>query len=247
MKNHFYMPYAGNKRLEVEDIEKTLNFDNITTIVEPFCGSCAISFYIASKHSGFKFILNDNNKFLNEMFEILKDDDKIIKFENEFNNLQIDLTKEKYLKIISGDNVMSWFIKNKIYCIRPGLFQLDYKIKNLNLKVIPIYSFFKNNDIKFYTGCGVECYKKYKDNTECLIILDPPYLATCNDFYFDSSVNIYEYLSLNDINKESAKIYLVLENIWIMKLLFRYNKILLEYDKLYQTSKKKTTHFIIGQ
>jgi len=76
--------------------------------------------------------------------------------------------------------------------------------------------------------------------------MDPPYISTCNDFYYDHSMNIYEYLYNNKITNEKAKIYLILENIWIIKLLFQHNFILFEYDKKYESSKKQTTHIIIS-
>ena len=73
--------------------------------------------------------------------------------------------------------------------------------------------------------------------------MDPPYLNTCNDFYFDSKVNIYEHLYENDIKNEKAKIYLILEDNWIIKLLF--NKYIIQsYDKKYQTTRKNTNHII---
>ena len=34
-----------------------------------------------------------------------------------------------------------------------------------------------------------------------LMIMDPPYLKACNDFYLDSKVHIYEHLYKNDIIK----------------------------------------------
>ena len=71
MKNHFYMGYAGNKRNEIPFIYDYLNFDNITTIIEPYAGTCSISYYISTKKSGLKYILNDNNKYLLEMFYFL--------------------------------------------------------------------------------------------------------------------------------------------------------------------------------
>jgi hypothetical protein len=62
-------------------------------------------------------------------------------------------------------------------------------------------------------------------------------LNACNDFYFDSKANIYEHLNKNDIIKEKAKLYLILEDIWIIKLLF--NKYIIQsYDKKYMTTKK---------
>ena len=86
MKNHFYMCYSGIKREEVENIYNLINFNNITTIVEPFCGSCAMSYYISTKHpKKFKYILNDNNEYLREMFDIIRDDERTKEFEEEFN------------------------------------------------------------------------------------------------------------------------------------------------------------------
>ena len=55
MKNHFIFGYTGNKREEVEIIykllieHKLLN-DDITTILEPYAGTCAISYYISLQH-----------------------------------------------------------------------------------------------------------------------------------------------------------------------------------------------------
>ena len=58
MKNHFVISYAGNKRNEVTRIYETLKLENITTIVEPFCGTAAVSFYISTLHpQKFKYIL----------------------------------------------------------------------------------------------------------------------------------------------------------------------------------------------
>ena len=64
-KNHFFIPYFGNKRKETPLIyEKTKHeLNDITTIIEPFCGSCAFSYYISLQHpKKYKYILNDNNK-----------------------------------------------------------------------------------------------------------------------------------------------------------------------------------------
>jgi len=248
MKNHFYMSYAGNKREEVKYIYDNIKLDNIKTIVEPFCGTCAISYYISTQKEGLKYILNDNNKYLLEMFEIIKNDDKCLKFETLFNETveQMD-TKEKYNKLIKDKTLLGWFICNKIYCIRPGLYpngNRNYK-KTIKLSDYPIYKFFKNNDIEFHNFDASLIYDRYKIDDKALIILDPPYMQLCNDFYLNKTVNIYEYLYHNPIKKEKAKIILILEDIWLIKLLFNDNTILKKYDKMYQTSKKKTSHIII--
>jgi nitrogenase molybdenum-iron protein alpha/beta subunit len=93
---------------------------------------------------------------------------------------------------------------------------------------------------------AIKVYEQYKNNKKCMIIMDPPYISTCNDYYLDHSMNIYEYLYHNNITQEKAKVYLILENILIIKLLFQHNNILFEYDKTYEASKKKTTHILIS-
>ncbi len=252
MKNHFYMAYSGNKRTEVEEIFNFLNFNNITTIIEPFCGSCAMSFYIWLKYPNLKFILNDNDKFLKLMFETIIDDDKLNKFEELYKNKMqyIGKSKEKYKEVINNDDLIGWFIKYKIYTLRPGMFpsrDLDSILKNnsiINLKKYPIFNFFRNANIEFKNLDWLEIYEKYKNNDDCLILLDPPYISTTNSFYADPKLNIYEYVSNNDIKKEKAKIYFILENIWIIKLLFK-NYEQQTYNKKYTGINKKIVDHII--
>lgn len=249
MKNHFYMAYTGNKRTEVKEIYENLNFDNIDTIIEPFCGSQSMSYYISTQQpKKFKYIFNDNNIYLIEMFNIMKDDDKIIEFENKINELlqYINYEKEKYKEIVKQQNIYSWFIGNKFYQIRPYLFPIDKKIlkKKWSLKNCDIYNFYKNEDIEFYCMDWLIFFEKYKNNSNALMLLDPPYLSTSNDFYHDASTNIYEYFYNNEISKYESKIYLILENIWIIELLFR-KFIIKEYNKQYNGFRKKTTTHII--
>jgi hypothetical protein len=91
---------------------------------------------------------------------------------------------------------------------------------------------------------GITIYEKYKNDTNNLILLDPPYLLSCNEFYLQCNTNIYEHLYKNKINNNHAEIYLILENVWIIKLLFD-DLIKYEYKKNYQNKHKKTTHIII--
>jgi len=250
MKNHFYYAYYGNKRCEVEEIYKNLNFDGITTIIEPYCGSCAISYYIwiNNKEKNYKYILNDNNKYLKEMFDLMQSDEKIKKFENDYHKIIKDIDKRKYDELIKKEELLSYFLKNKLYSIRPGIFpndDLKPGQKVINLKSFPIYDFFKYADIEFTTTDGIDCFNKYKDNQECMIILDPPYISICNDFYLDHSMNIYEYLYYNKISNMDSKIYLILEELWIIMLLFSENR-KISYSKKYTGMKKRqSTHLII--
>ena len=184
MKNHFYISYSGNKRNECKTLYELIDFTNCKTFIEPFCGTCAVSYYIWLQNPDLKFILNDENIFLKEMYEIYKDESKIDEFNKNYNNLVIDRDKEKYNILKKNNNVMSWFVTNKIYNIRPGLFPIDkVSIKNINLRTYPIYNFFKNADIEFKNIDGLMLIEEYKNNGDSIIFLDPPYLNTCNHFY----------------------------------------------------------------
>lgn len=247
--NHFFIAYPGNKRQELPLIYKELDFSGIKNIIEPFCGSCAFSFYISKNQPGkYNYILNDKNEYLKQMYEIMTDENKINDFENMINNeLHNLVNKENYNKFCKRNDIYGWFIKNKYYKLRPGLFHMQDKLKPIDLRKTQIYEFYNNENIEFLNEDGLDIYKKYSSNDENMIFLDPPYINRCNSFYSNQIVEIYEYLYKNDIRKLNSKIYLILENNWIIQLLFDgYDKI--EYDKKYTihfSKNTKTKHVFI--
>ena len=85
---------------------------------------------------------------------------------------------------------------------------------------------------------------QYQNNKNSSKFLDPPYLLSCNNFYKDSKIKVYEYLYAKIINDMKALILLSLESNYIIKRLFK-TQITSEYSKFYKCSKKKTTHLII--
>lgn len=249
MKNHFLISYAGNKRTEVEILYNQIinKLDEVETIIEPFCGTSAFSYYISTKHpKKFKYILNDNNKNLIDLYKIASDENKFKEFIIEVNEILKDITKEKYDNL-DVKNLIGWFITHKIYCIHPGIFPSDEKrIKRYinNLIDCTIINFLRNEDIIFLNEDAINVMNNYKDNDKNLIFIDPPYIKSCNDFYLNTNMNIYEYLYNNKIDLQKAIILLCLEDNWIIKLLF-VNNIVNQYNKLYQQTKKKTSHLII--
>lgn len=258
MKNHFIFSYAGNKRDEVEHILKNISLNDIETIIEPYCGTAAISFYIASLHpKKYKYILNDNNSKLIELYNIMRNKKQVIKFNKEinklikeFNKFQTNETRKTYYDNLfkNADNIYNYFFTMKWHSIRNGLCPLierTKEIKPYDIKETPIYNFLNTENITITNKDAIDIVKEYKDNNKNMIIMDPPYLQTCNDFYENKNMNIYEWLYYNDINSFNCYPVLILENIWINKLLFARNLILEPYSKTYQTSKKKTEHIII--
>ena len=102
MKNHFFFSYAGNKRDEVELIDEKIknSLTGITTIIEPFCGSSAFSYYLSTIYpKKFKYILNDNNEQLIQLYHIAQNPTKLKKLVKQLSQILDKLNKEKYLKI----------------------------------------------------------------------------------------------------------------------------------------------------
>lgn len=254
MKNHFFFSYCGNKRNEVENIYNILKdkLDNAEYIVEPFAGSTALSYYIWLKNpeKQFKYIINDNDELLIELYKIAQDETK---FNKLFDDLKILFesikNKDDYNKLKKEKSLINYIFLNRVFLIHPGLYPSDPKRVSIKLvdrfKNAPIVEFLRKADITFSSIDALEIYKNYKSMKNAFIFLDPPYLASGgNSLYNHPGLKIFEYLFDNKIKNEPSFIILCLENIWIIKLLFNDNKSI-TYDKLYQMTKKKTEHIII--
>jgi hypothetical protein len=83
-----------------------------------------------------------------------------------------------------------------------------------------------------------------------LIFLDPPYIASCNNFYpqdtGENIENIYKKLYHYNLKNFKIKIISCHENNWLFKILF-YDYLYgeTEYKKLYQNTKKNTVHICV--
>lgn len=270
MKNHFFFSYAGNKRQEVEHIYENINFKNIDTIVEPFCGSCALSYYIWSQNitKNYKYILNDLDSNLIELLRLVRDD-KYKEIEDDVNKKREEIllyeddmieAKKIYVEYIKQKDLKSYVLANKCYSMRPGIFPLrDFKRsfndKKIDLSLAPVYEFLKTADIEIYNEDGNKIIEKY-DNKKTFIFLDPPYIASCNNFYStdtgENTSNIYEMLSSKGLNNFKCKILICHENNWLFKIIFKdYLDGEKEYKKQYENSlhrgkgKKQTTHIVV--
>ena len=132
MNNHFIIPYFGNKRQEVKRIYDEIknNINDVEFIVEPFCGTSALSYYISLQHpQKYKYVLNDNNKFLIELYDIAKDDTKLKKLVENLKIIynEVSQDKNKYNEVCnkSINDFKSYIFMNIYYNIRPGLFPTE--------------------------------------------------------------------------------------------------------------------------
>jgi len=257
MKNHYFTSYTGNKRNEIKDIMPFINLDNITTILEPFAGSSAMSYYISTLYPNkFKYILNDNDKINYDLFNISRDTELTEDFNNninkiidDFNTYTDDVNRKIFYNSINIKTIEGYVFKHKYYNIRMGMYPFikdKNKLKPFKLQDFPVYNFYNNENIIYENIDGVEFINKYNQDDDKLFLLDPPYLASYNDYYNNKDLNIYEWVFNNKalLLDSKNKIIFILENIWIIKLLLNDFKILFEYDKLYDLSHKKTTHII---
>jgi site-specific DNA-adenine methylase len=266
MKNHFFFSYAGNKREEVEHIFNKLDLNNVDTIVEPFCGSCAVSYYIWSqnKDKNYKYILNDLDNNLISLLRLIKYgnykdvEDDVNKKREEILTYgdEMDKAKKKYLEYVKNEKINGYLFGHKYYKMRPFTFpmnELHRLNKKLDLSSYPMYEFITTADIELYNEDANKIIDKYDDD-KSFIFLDPPYIASCNNFYStdtgENITNIYQKLTDKKLSNFKCKIIICHENNWLFKILFKdYVNNDDEYSKKYYNTikgkHKKTTHICI--
>jgi len=218
-KNHFIFSYNGNKRNELKEIYSVIKNYDVEYIVEPFCGSCAFSFFLSVQYpKKYKYILNDNESNLINLLKILSNKETLEEFEKKINNICSDsnFNKQSYNKL---KGLEGYYIKNKIYCIRIGLFPLNYKYKYIDIKNCKFINFLMTENIKLKNIEGLDIYIKYK-NKNSIIFIDPPYLLADNSAYSSPGLIIYEYICNNHIDNETSEIIFSTEYNFMSKLLF---------------------------
>jgi hypothetical protein len=262
MKFHYYTYYAGNKRNEIKDILPLINLDNITTIIEPFAGSSAMSYYISTIYPNrFKYILNDNDKINYEMFKVSRDpvltdefNEKMNKIIDQFNTYTDDIPRKAYYTSIDKTTLEGYIFTTKYCRLRRGLYPLltrTKQIKPFKIQEFPIHHFYNNEDVSYTNIDGVEMIQNnYDDETSNrkLFLVDPPYLKTSKGFGFYNNLNMdiydwileYEELVLNNKNN----FIFILEIIDEIEILFSNFKTLSVYDKRYKMSQRNTKHIV---
>ena len=250
MKNHFLFPYAGNKRQEVEKIHEYLKdkLEGVETVIEPFCGSSAMSVYLSMQYPGrFKYILNDFDENLVALYRLMADEAKFKVFVAELNEIvKTIVDKEAYFAIVKQSGLMAWFVANLIRAIVPGLYRLGYKPRAYDFDNLAIIRFLRTENVQITQGDGLAVFEKYKDEASCLMLVDPPYLLSDNSAYAKScrGDEIYEYCFNNSIETMKARIAFVLADNWILRCIFK-GCIRETYEKTYSVGKGKKVHHII--
>jgi site-specific DNA-adenine methylase len=255
--NHFIIPYIGNKRGEFKEFIKMIDINKYNIIVEPFCGTSAISFNIWKNNGKDKtYYLNDLSRDIYDLYQLIKNDtpENIL---NELNNYKLTITdKETFLREFKRKDktIYEKLFFLKFYAIRVGLYPLDDRHKEFtfNKEQLLFFEFIKSDNVIITNGEWYNSFNDFKDNENAIFIFDPPYLNSTNTEYKLSDndnkgkMNVYEYFYNNDISIYKSKVVFILEDIWIIRLLFK-NYISSSYGKNYfNISKKKTNHIIIN-
>jgi site-specific DNA-adenine methylase len=262
-KNHFPFSYKGNKRNETDNIINNIDFKNKKNIVEPFTGSSAMSFAIWKKYGNqFNYYLNDIDSRVVEVHNLLRNE-TIQNIEENVNRVRRDVLsqqdKKEFHKSINQNNrdIYDYIYVSK-YCMR-GLTHLcytdtekwknekrlltSYKFSPSQLQFIDFIKspnvFITNNDYKII-------YEEHKNNPKSIILLDPPYVNSDKSFYHSNDTEIYTYLSNNPIKKNKASIYVIVDDNWIMRIVFKDTNVLSVYDKSYEIIHRQVKHVIFS-
>lgn len=259
MNNHFIIPYSGNKRKEYNIIKKYINFDNKKIIIEPFGGSCALSYQIfKEKGNIYTFFLNDLDPIIYQIYKLYKELDLETIERNINNKLDQMRTKDNYNNLKKEElkknnvNIWTYIVTHKFYSIRDGLFPLKKNMNDAKFiftnEQIQFFNFMKLPNVYISNNNWDDLFEKYKNYKNCIFFMDPPYIMSCNAYYDLSSMekknNVYEFFEINTKSKYKSTIYFILENNWIVRLLFN-NHNFIEYEKKYETTKRKTMHMLI--
>jgi site-specific DNA-adenine methylase len=267
MASLFYHQYIGGKRTEIkyiiEDIRKLNSNKKIDKIVEPFCGSCAVSLHCAIKEQmQFKYHVNDiDESHINFLKYVNKNGTKILF--NLIKNFWLDIpqkdqNKKTYGKLfkkykLEDDCPLKYAHKiffEKFNGLRVGCFPTTKKCS--------ITYHYENTD-KFFSNAIITCkdyneiFNMYKDDEKALLFLDPPYFDSGNKDYINKGINGQNIIDntkmyidiINLLKTCKCKVILIINKNAITD--FIYNEYIKKsYDKIYQRTKKKTKHTIIN-
>lgn len=250
--NRFYFPFCGNKSRELEIIRKY--FDpiqpTITTVVECFGGSLALSRSIHKNYPNLEFIISDADENLIYFCNHVIEDAEIV-IDNARNILKTLKTKEdftNYLKpyrTVEDPDFLSWFLIYRTFnYIRPGVYPKNKKVptyNQLSKNIKELNSFFAQNE--YLCADYMVILETYKNDDQAFVFLDPPYYNSCNELYKHSEVD-FEWIK-NWCNSCKCKFIMVLNN--DPKMLDMFHNFLREtYQVSYKITKKNFKHTLFS-
>ena len=253
-KNHFIIPYIGNKREEYIYIKKLLPLSSkhIKNIIEPFAGSCAISYSIWKDCGNkFNYYLNDKDENLFNIYNLIKTE-TIETIEENINKIKDECyDKETYeFRFKNQRNIYDYIYFHRYFNIRYGRYDIKRCSHSEPFKIIEectkFFEFLKSPNVFISNQDGIKIFEEHSNNKNNILILDPPYLTENNDLYNIKDTCIYEYLNNLKLKDHKAHIFIWINDNWIVRLIFKKWFFLIFYPKIYGFSKKCVNHTIIS-
>ncbi len=218
----FYFPYDGNKRSENKHIEDVIEpiLQDVECIIEPFAGSASFSFAIFQKYGNrFKYILNDNDSMLCEMYRFIQKESckPLFDFANEKGLEVLKSKSQKMFKelIAKKDDLMHWFFYRRVYSHYRG--QIYFNNPKFTNKIGKFkYEKWKQRDefIKTVIISNLdytEFLEKHR-NKKALVYIDPPYFQSYNGYVHQKNNKVLEDGSLIDYTSVWPNIYQYMKN-----------------------------------
>ena len=202
--------YFGNKDNEIETIKNNLpNMSHIDTIIEPYCGSFALTRYLLTQYPDKTYICNDNDELLIKTYQTLQDNKKCQQLINFYKRFGIK-DKTHYDSFKKENSVKSYLFTHIIYRIHYGMY--DENKKRFNEKDINRLIHFNKNykHVKFTCGDASIIINKYINKSKTFLFLDPPFLLTSSFYSFAKSEDLESFFKvLMNINNYKSKILAV--------------------------------------
>lgn len=236
----------GNKENDIKFFKNLLPL-NIENVIEPFGGSFAVVRNIYNNYERYKIYVNDTDPILFYIYNHINDYIEFFKICNEWlkHNPRILKNFKDHISTLEyNNNVKEFYLQNRV--IRGSM--LKPNIKDINFgNIIDL-----TNNINFSNDDYLLILNKFKNDKNSFIFLDPPYIFQDNSSYdenkgtngIDSTNILYEILEVLEDDKTEAKIMLVINDLKILRWLFK-KFIKGSYDKIYQISKRKDKILII--
>ena len=246
IKGKPFVKWAGGKRQIIEQLKKYIP-EEFDTYYEPFVGGGALLFELSPK----KAIINDFNKELINVYEVLCDDKKFKKMCSVLNSYETNHSEEFYYEIRNKDRNKNTFNRLSDYTraartiyLNKACFNGLYRVNSKNEFNVP---FGKKIKVNTYEGSNLITVSNYLSNTDYqikilsvdfeesvknakkgdFIYFDPPY---------DSDTSTFNSYTENGFGKEEqerlARVYKDLDSRGCYVMLSNHNTTLI--NELYK-------------
>ena len=233
IKGKPFVKWAGGKRQILDELKKHVP-NEYNTYYEPFIGGGALLFELSPK----KAVINDSNKELMNVYDVLCDDKKFKKMCNVLNGYEANHSEEFYYEIRNKDREKMQFNRLADYTraartiyLNKACFNGLYRVNSKNEFNVPfgkktkvntydggnlitVSNYLTMNDVKILSVDFEECVKSAKNHD--FVYFDPPYDSDTNTFnsYTEDGFGKEEQRRLARVFKELDErgVYVMLSN-----------------------------------